>query len=103
MFDVAFNSRLWDWYIVVKHTSEWLILFLMLWILHDPGDSSDGSSHQEGNLGSEEEGMGEEEEELGEEEYWEIPAPGHHRYGEAGSASDQLTANGRRLDEYGTI
>lgn len=88
---------------VVKHVSEWMILFVMLWILHDPGDDNTSVSESEDGLrvGSGAEG----------DEYWEIPAEargydggrGARGGGDFGGPTSQLTGNGRRLDEYGTI
>lgn len=99
-FDKEFSSSVWDWYVVVKHVSEWMILFVMLWILHDPGEDNTSVSESEDGLrgGSGAEG----------DEYWEIPAEGRDYEGgrggdDFGGPTSQLTGNGRRLDEYGTI
>ena len=71
------------------------------------GRSAGGKNRSQKKRGyQEEEEEGEEEEEEDEEEeeeYWEVVPPQGFRYGERGSASDQLAGNGRRLDEYGTI
>ncbi|CAM9234872.1 unnamed protein product [Choristocarpus tenellus] len=36
-FNLVFDTLWWDWYILIKHLAEWVILFLLLWILHSPG------------------------------------------------------------------
>lgn len=92
-FDIEFNSSVWDWYIVIKHLSEWMILFAMLWILHDPGDGDSAAESDDagrGNAG---------------DEYWE-PAVEDANYGGGGSKvsdSAKLTGEGQRLDKYGAI
>lgn len=71
----------------------------MLWILHDPGEnasdpeSADSSREVAGVEG---------------DEYWKVPAEAEECGGGVGcgdrsDAASQLTGNGRRLDEYGTI
>eukprot|EP00752_Nemacystus_decipiens_P008046 g7191.t1 len=99
-FDIVFSSSVWDWYILVKHVSEWMILFVMLWILHDPGeDESEAGSGEDDSRGmSGAEG----------EEYWEVAAEADG-YGGGGRGSkvsgprSELTADGRRADKYGAI
>lgn len=94
---MVFNSYIWDWYVVIKHVSEWLILFVMLWILHDPGEDA---THP-GPADSSREVAGAEG-----DEYWEIPAGAEEYGGRVGRSThpaSQLTGNGRRLDEYGAI
>lgn len=98
-FDIVFNSHLWDWYIVIKHVSEWMILFIMLWILHDPREdaSVEGPADSTRAVAGAQGG-----------EYWEIPAEAEEIGGRVGRGSSshpasQLTGNGRRLDEYGAI
>lgn len=108
-FGVVFSSSVWDWYILIKHVSEWMILFVMLWILHDPGDDDSvvGSDDSRGMAGVEG------------EEYWEVPAEEDDGYGggggDSGSGSgkscgsrvsgpaSELAADGQRVDKYGAI
>ncbi|CAM9784409.1 unnamed protein product, partial [Hapterophycus canaliculatus] len=65
-FDLEFSSGVWDWYVVVKHVSEWMILFVMLWILHDPGEENVSVSESEDGFRGSSGPEG--------DEYWEIPA-----------------------------
>lgn len=98
-FDIVFNSSFWDWYILIKHVSEWMILFMMLWILHDPGEEDDsvaGSDDSRGVSGAEG------------GEYWEVPAEpdgygGGGRGSKVGGPASELAVDGRRVDKYGAI
>lgn len=89
-FNVKFGSRMWDWYILIKHASEWLILFLMLWILH--------SSDEPGA-----EGDGEADDPEGAEEYWDGSFVEDPRQSLGDDPTAQLTGNGTRQGEYGTL
>ncbi|CAM9444562.1 unnamed protein product, partial [Ascophyllum nodosum] len=40
-WNAVFKDDLWNWYIVVRHASEALILCLMLWILHEEPESEE--------------------------------------------------------------
>ncbi|CAM9506425.1 unnamed protein product [Ectocarpus sp. 12 AP-2014] len=98
-FNMVFRSWVWDWYVVVKHVSEWMILFVMLWILHDPaeGGSSLGSDEGSQGLAAAED-----------PEYWEMPPEADGRNGCADDdtgedATSQLTGNGRDPEAYGTL
>lgn len=101
---------MWDWYILVKHSSEWVILALMLYILHVPeGQSGSTSQYSEYDV------LGEEDEEEavrpiedggasegGDDEFWNASggAPGRIGYLEG---RQPLNAHTRKVDEYGAI
>lgn len=99
-FNMVFSSWVWDWYVVVKHVSEWMILFVMLWILHDPAEEGSSQGSDQGSLGLAA---------AEDHEYWEVTpeADGHSGCADnddkSGDATSQLTGNGRDPEAYGTL
>lgn len=103
---------MWDWYILIRHTSEWLILFLMLWILHSPqqdSSSSDYSQFPDDDIDPLEEGSDDEGGGLG-----QVTGGGsggedsgdngnNARYTREPAGREPLTDGRRRVDEYGAI
>lgn len=108
-FDLDFSARMWNWYMLIKHSSEWLILSLMLWMLHVPsGGQAPPSYYSEGDAlyGEDEEeasrGAGDAPSSAGENDYWDRPGS-HAGYGVEPTGSQPLNQDGRSVDEYGSI
>ena len=91
-----FKDDLWNWYIVVRHASEALILCLMLWILHEEPESEEAEG---GGLADVEGGRTRG---VGGDEYREITLE-DPRYGGQIPPRNFVTSARRGVDEYGAV